>query len=318
MKQKKKLMKYQKLNFNSINLLILFLLLLVPIKICAMPKATDEFYVNDFANVLTDETKKYIIEQGNKMYNSYGAQIVVATVNNLEGKDINTYSLEMAREYKIGSSKKNSGLLILLAVSERDIRVEVGTGLEGILPDGKTGRLIDEYIIPYFKENKFDEGILSGYKSFYSIIEANKDEIGVPVKKVEEKEPYYKIYLGFEILIIIHYLIFKGKYEGKKYKLLIGYEIATFLIVLMVYFSKENYGNNVISDFLTLSFVNLTIIYLGKYILWLIIESTFGGGGSSFGGGSSGGSFYSKGSSSSSHSSGGGGSFSGGGASRHF
>ena len=57
-----------------------------------------------------------------------------------------------------------------MALEERQFRVEVGYGLEGILPDGKTGRFQDEYIIPYLKNNNWDEGIKNGYDAFYKEI----------------------------------------------------------------------------------------------------------------------------------------------------
>ena len=77
------------------------------------------------------------------------------------------YSTNLFRQFGIGDKEKNNGLLILIALEERKSRIEVGYGLEGVLPDGKTGRIQDEYMIPYFKDNNFDEGILNGYKALF-------------------------------------------------------------------------------------------------------------------------------------------------------
>ena len=89
---------------------------------------------------------------------------------NLEGMSLEDYATKLFRNFGIGDKEKNNGLLLLLALEERQFRVEVGYGLEGILPDGKTGRFQDEYIIPYLKDNKWDEGIKNGYDAFYKEI----------------------------------------------------------------------------------------------------------------------------------------------------
>ncbi|MDE6292398.1 MAG: TPM domain-containing protein, partial [Bacilli bacterium] len=149
-----------------INLLILLLFSCIFItNVNALVDPTSEFYVNDYADILSQETEDYIVEKSKELYRVDGTQIVVVTVPNLEGKSIEEYSLELARSFHIGSKEKNNGLLLLLALEERESRVEVGTGLEGILPDGKTGRFQDEFMIPFFKNDDFDTGIKNGYNA---------------------------------------------------------------------------------------------------------------------------------------------------------
>ncbi len=150
---------------NRIKFLILFLLLSI-LNVNAIVSPTKEFYVNDYANILSSETEKYIIDKSSQLANVDGTQIVVVTVNNLDGDTIENYANTLFRNFGIGDKTKNNGLLLLLALEERQFRVEVGYGLEGILPDGKTGRFQDTYIIPYLKNNKWDEGIKNGYDAF--------------------------------------------------------------------------------------------------------------------------------------------------------
>ena len=151
-------------------LLIAFLTSIFTIKVNALVDATDKFYINDYANILSEDTEKYILEHSASLAEKTKAQIVVVTVKNLEGKDLESYATELFRKFKIGDKERNNGLLLLLALEEREFRVEVGYGLEGLLPDGLTGRYQDEYIIPYLKEDKWDEGIKNGYNAFYSQI----------------------------------------------------------------------------------------------------------------------------------------------------
>lgn len=124
------------------------------------------FYVYDGAQVLSEETEQYILKTGQELESKTGAQIVVVTIPSLEGQSLEKYATELFRQWGIGDSKKNNGLLLLCAVEDRKFRVEVGYGLEGDLPDGKTGRMQDAYIIPLLREDKFDEGIKNGYSAF--------------------------------------------------------------------------------------------------------------------------------------------------------
>ena len=164
-------MKYQKFHLNRIKYLILILLSITFISnVKAIVKPTNNFYINDYANILSSETEEYILNKSVALNNVDGTQIVVVTVPNLEGMSLESYATQLFRNFGIGDSKKNNGLLLLLALEERQFRVEVGYGLEGILPDGKTGRFQDQYIIPYLKNNNWDEGVKNGYDAFYKEI----------------------------------------------------------------------------------------------------------------------------------------------------
>ena len=132
---------------------LLFLLILIPVKVFAFDTVnqTSAFYVNDYANILSHETEDYIIDHSKSLYNKTGAQIVVVTVPSLDGVSIEEYATSLFRKFGIGEKSENNGLLLLLYLDERLMRVEVGYGLEGLLPDGKTGRFQDDYMIPLFR-----------------------------------------------------------------------------------------------------------------------------------------------------------------------
>lgn len=140
-----------------------------------IPKPTDRFYVNDFANLLDADTKDYIEDVNVQLYESTGAQVVVVTLPSLNGASLEEYATALFRQYGIGSREKNNGVLLLLALEEREFRIEVGYGLEGALNDAKTGRIQDNYIIPYLKDNKWDDGIRNG---FDAVIQEIKAEYG--------------------------------------------------------------------------------------------------------------------------------------------
>ena len=133
----------------------------------AVVSQTSDFYVNDSAGVLDNSLKNYIISTNKSLYSQTGAQIVVVTVKGLDGDTIEDYANKLFRQYGIGDSKKNNGVLILLSIQDRKCRIEVGYGLEGTLTDGKTGRIQDDYMVPYFKNNNWQDGIKNGYNAVF-------------------------------------------------------------------------------------------------------------------------------------------------------
>lgn len=122
-------------------------LIVIMLNICAfaktnIPSPTDRFFINDYANVIDSETETYIFERGKEYNANGGPQVVVLTMESIGGEDVEDFSIETARKWGIGDKEENNGVLILLVMDSRDIRIEVGYGLEGVLNDGKCGRFI--------------------------------------------------------------------------------------------------------------------------------------------------------------------------------
>ncbi len=128
--------------------------------------ATDKFYINDFADVIDIEDEEYIFSSGKALDESTTAQVVAVTIDSTDGEEIDEYALNLGREWGIGTKEDDNGVLILLAVEDRDVYISVGYGLEGALPDSKVGRLLDNYAVDYFAEDKFSDGL----KSIYSAV----------------------------------------------------------------------------------------------------------------------------------------------------
>ncbi len=136
---------------------------------------TAQFFVNDFADVLSAETEQQIVELGRTLQQQTGAQAVAVTVPTLDGQSVEDYAIDLANDWGIGQEDKDNGVLILIAVEERKLRIEVGLGLEGALPDGKTGRIMDEYMTPSLRQNDYSTGMLEGYKAVAAQIYAEYD-----------------------------------------------------------------------------------------------------------------------------------------------
>lgn len=122
---------------------------------------TEEFYVNDFADVISSEAENEMLSRSVALEQKTSAQVVTVTVDSLNGEEISDYATEIGRSWGVGSEENNNGIVILLSESDREIFIAVGYGLEGALPDSKTGRIIDTYGLEYLNEDNFSEGLLA-------------------------------------------------------------------------------------------------------------------------------------------------------------
>ncbi|MDD5477660.1 MAG: TPM domain-containing protein [Candidatus Omnitrophica bacterium] len=127
-------------------------------------------WVNDFANVIdqgnADKLNSLIAEVEQKT----STEISVVTVNSIAPYDEKEYARLLFDNWKPGKKGKDNGALVLLAVKERRWRIETGYGVEGILPDGLCGEIGRNYMVPYFKEAKFGEGLYQGIRAIANII----------------------------------------------------------------------------------------------------------------------------------------------------
>ena len=175
----------------------------------AVPEPGKDFYVNDFAEILSDETEQYILNNSVALCEKTKAQIAVVTVKNLEGKEIADYSLELFRNWGIGDKELNNGILILLSLEERKVRIEVGTGLEGRVNDSKAGRFLDTYAVPHFKNDEWDEGIKNLYSAVLSeVYQEYNLEVPSEVDEIVKQSSDENDDAGLIVAVIIMVIIF--------------------------------------------------------------------------------------------------------------
>ncbi len=132
-------------------------------------------FVNDYANVLGSQ-KQGIEQISQQLYNAGLAQVAVVTINSLEGKPIEDAAFKLA-EGKLGAKDKNNGLLLLIAVEDREYRFEVGRGLEPIFNDAKVGRYGRELLVPALQKGEYGEGVLQVMKEIQNTL-TGKDAAG--------------------------------------------------------------------------------------------------------------------------------------------
>ena len=138
-------------------------------------------YVNDYAKIISpqnEDSLNYYLKELNK---KTGAQVAVVTLKSLEGESVEDVALNIGRTWGVGQKGKDNGIVILVSTGDRKMRIEVGYGLEGAIPDGKAGRIRDEYMLPFFKEGKMEQGIINGTLAVTQAI-AEEYRVQMPAK----------------------------------------------------------------------------------------------------------------------------------------
>ena len=119
---------------------------------------TSDFYVNDFAGVLTSDTKSHIMNI-NEGFSETGAQLVVITTDFTDGLGAYDYGFELFNSWGVGDRKEQNGFLLILAIQEEDYAIVTGVGAENIISSGRGGRILDDYLEVDFDRGNFDAGV---------------------------------------------------------------------------------------------------------------------------------------------------------------
>lgn len=130
-------------------------------------------YINDYANMISPAMKAKLDRALRSFDLTDSTQVAVLTIPTLAGDDLAEFSVRTASKWQVGQKGKDNGVLLVVAKAEHKIRIEVGRGLEPVLTDLLSGRIIDNIISPYFKSGRFDDGFAAGVGA---IIKATRGE----------------------------------------------------------------------------------------------------------------------------------------------
>ena len=260
-------------------------------------------HVNDSAGLLSTEGKAGLESKLAQLEKDTTAQVFVATVKSLEGESVDEYAVGLFEKWKIGQKDKNNGVLFLIALEDRKMRIEVGYGLEPLITDGRAGRIRDNDITPKFKLNDYEGGITAGVASIEKYI---RD--GTPPAPLEENpvKSAFGDWVGvlFFMTIITIYLsgfmarsknIWMGGVWGAIAGAIIGLAIGGIVAIIVALLVFMLLG--LLTDFV-LSRNYQKLVESGKSTDWHRTGGGFWGGGGGggggggfggFGGGSSGG-----------------------------
>ncbi len=127
-------------------------------------------YVVDLAQVIPVAQRRDLEASLRDLEKKTTAQMVILTIDTLDGQDINSFSLQTAEKWRIGQKNKDNGLLFTVVIRDRKYRFEVGYGLESVLPDSLLGSLGRQVLVPYFRQGKYGEGIAAATGQVLRII----------------------------------------------------------------------------------------------------------------------------------------------------
>lgn len=226
-------------------------------------------FVNDFAGVLTAQEKQELASISQGLKQKTGAELAVAVVKTVEPLDSKLYAVKLFEKWKIGEKGKDNGVLILLAMEEGRVEIEVGYGLEGVLTDALAGSILDAYAMPALKEGKIGVGLVDTAKAISKVVAQEEIEIPAPT----ETKPTAGV-PGQYLLYIIIGVIILGLVLRKGGSIIMG-------ILGVVWGSEAGIAGAIIGGLLGLFFGFWGLMFLGR--------GGGMGGGRGFGGGRSGG-----------------------------
>jgi uncharacterized protein len=167
--------------------------------------------VNDFGNMLAPFQRQALEEKLRSYNDSTSSAIVIITVPDLQGYDIAEVSLKYLRDWGIGVKGKNNGVLILVSKADRKARIETGYGMEGVLPDILAKQIIDQRMIPFFKNNDYYGGFDNAVDA---IIQAAAGEYKADPKSQKSGKPAAGTIIILVIFLVIIISVFSGRGGG--------------------------------------------------------------------------------------------------------
>ncbi len=175
--------------------------------------------VVDQANMLSTRTQQGMENLLRQVQDSGGTQLQILTVPDLGGLSIEEASIKVTDQWKLGSAKEDNGVLLLVAAKERRVRIEVGQGREGVLPDITASRIIREVIVPGFRDGNSDRAITAGVFAILHYTDpkfADQRGEGVPEGQEDRKMPVGKkiemiIWLIFILIFMIPSMFFRRR-----------------------------------------------------------------------------------------------------------
>ncbi|ELV7516504.1 TPM domain-containing protein [Photobacterium damselae] len=170
--------------------------------------------VVDDAHILTQPQRQALNTLLAEEEKSSSNQVVIVTIPSTGGIPIADYGYQLGRKWGIGQKEHNNGVLLIIAYNDKKMRIEVGYGLEGALPDATAYSIINHEIKPQFKAGRFYQGISDGTKAIIAAIHGEYKPI------VEEDQPPYDFYLFVLFVVVIQIIAYtrRRKNGGKYYR----------------------------------------------------------------------------------------------------
>lgn len=159
-------------------------------------------YVNDFAGVISQEAENSLEERLSSFTASTSNEIAVVTLSSLEGDTVENAAVKLFEEWGIGDKEKDNGVLLLVAIDDRELRIEVGYGLEPVLTDSRSGNIIRDQITPLFKAGNYEGGIIAGTEAIISVVSGDPTVFDQPEVSNSAGETFGMFWFGLVMLFM--------------------------------------------------------------------------------------------------------------------
>jgi uncharacterized protein len=172
-------------------------------------------YFNDYANVVSAESAAQLNQTLENFERQSSEQIVVAVFPKMQSdSSIEDYTVRVARSWQVGQKDKNNGAVLFVFVQDHKMFLQVGYGLEGVLPDALCKRIIDEQITPRFKAGDFDGGLRAGVQSILAATKGEYKGNGITMSDSRPSHGSSGPFLGFGFIVLIVIIIFFARGSG--------------------------------------------------------------------------------------------------------
>ncbi|RFU70543.1 TPM domain-containing protein [Peribacillus saganii] len=175
-----------------------------------IPKPAGDIYVQDLANILSQQEENELLRLGRMIEDKTSNQVAVLTVETTGGAEIQEFANEAFRTYGIGQSEKDNGVMLVLAMKEKKIWIEVGYGLEGVIPDGRAGRILDERAVPMLQEGKPNIAIMQTYSELADAVSNENAGDGRQDRGQESALPGWLLVVIIAAVVILDFKFFGG------------------------------------------------------------------------------------------------------------
>ena len=167
-------------------------------------------FINDFAGIVSGEDRQRLEALAIEIEKKTTCEVTLVTIDSTKPYPIEDYAVRLFKEWGIGKKGKDNGVLLLIAKDDRKMKIEVGYGLEGAIPDALAKKIIAQYITPHFKEGNYSKGVLVGMAAIAGLI-AKEYNVGltggVPAVPLPQEETTAQKIFGL-IFTVIFILLF--------------------------------------------------------------------------------------------------------------
>lgn len=212
-------------------------------------------HINDLAGLMPRERAQFLEQRLATFERDTGHQLAVLTVPSLDGEALEDFSIKVAEKWKIGRKGSDTGVLLLITQKERRIRMEVGYGLEGVLPDAVSNRIINQLIAPRFSANDYAGGVEAGIDAIINVAKGEPLPLAARQSQgILEGEAGWLFLRCLGLAVILAILI--GLITGKPFvSLLTGAATGA----AAIYYHQAEFGEN-------LSVVLVVILLVGAFL----------------------------------------------------